>query len=118
MIAFFAGEIGSEVDHFEKLLVEGYLTITPPVVSEILSDPELKDDVESVICSLPRVPIKDGFWERVGYLRQHLLSRKRKAWLAGAMIAQVCIDHDLTLITRDADFKAYGKYSGLKILGC
>jgi len=39
----------------------------------------------------------------------------RKASLGDALIAQACIDSDVPLLTRGADFAAFAKLGGLKL---
>jgi predicted nucleic acid-binding protein len=41
---------------------------------------------------------------------------KTKAKLADTLIAQLCIDHEVPLITRDRDFSHFQKFCGLKLL--
>jgi predicted nucleic acid-binding protein len=35
--------------------------------------------------------------------------------LADALIAQSCIDHEISLIARDGDFRHFAKHCGLKL---
>jgi predicted nucleic acid-binding protein len=44
-----------------------------------------------------------------------LLARRLRARLADTLIAQSCIDNDVALITRDADFRHFAKYCGLRL---
>jgi predicted nucleic acid-binding protein len=44
------------------------------------------------------------------------LKRGRKAKLADTLIAQSCIDHQTTLVSRDQDFEIFKKLAGLKLL--
>ncbi len=62
------------------------------------------------------MPLGDGFWERAGLLRARIISGRRKARLADALIAQTCLDHDVPLITRDRDFRHFARVSALKLL--
>jgi predicted nucleic acid-binding protein len=48
-----------------------------------------------------------GFWWRAGELRANTLREGYKAKLADVLIAQSCIDHDVVLITNDADFRHF-----------
>ena len=65
------------------------------------------------IKELPVLFLSSGFWSRAGVLRAKILAKKLKARLADALIAQVCIDHNIPLITRDNDFRHYVKHAGL-----
>jgi predicted nucleic acid-binding protein len=60
--------------------------------------------------------IQDGFWERVGRLRVEVLAKRRKARLGDALVAQFCIDHDVPLLTRDHDFRAFVDIENFKIV--
>ncbi|MBI1884327.1 MAG: PIN domain-containing protein [Chlamydiae bacterium] len=57
-----------------------------------------------------------GYWERAGFLRSHLLAKGEKARLADTLIAQSCLAHGIPLITRDQDFKRFAHASELKLL--
>lgn len=46
-----------------------------------------------------------------------MLSQQLKAKLADTLIAQSCLDHDVTLVTRDDDFRHFAAARGLKLLG-
>ncbi len=60
--------------------------------------------------------ISEGYWDRAGQLRSKVMSHKRRARLADSLIAQTCLDHDLALITRNADFRAFAAFGGLKLV--
>jgi len=90
--------------------------VLPPVVlSELLSDPGLPRAVRPLFVGLPMLPLSDGYWERAGLLRARVLAGRRKARLADALIAQSCLDHDIELVTRDADFRHFASAVGLKL---
>ena len=106
-ISFFEGEQGDDVLALTRALQSRQVVMPPPVLTELLSDPELSASVARTLLELPLVALKDGFWHRAGKLRAKVLARKRKARLGDALIAQCCIDADIALITRDGDFKAF-----------
>jgi predicted nucleic acid-binding protein len=106
-ISFFEGEQGDDVLALARALQSRQVVVPPPVLTELLSDPELSASVAQTLMELPLVALKDGFWHRAGKLRAKVLARKRKARLGDALIAQCCIDADIALITRDGDFKAF-----------
>ena len=64
----------------------------------------------------PRLPLKEGYWERAGALRATLIAACGKAPLADALIAQCCLDHGLRLVSRDADFRHFVRVAGLQLL--
>ncbi|HET8635820.1 MAG TPA: PIN domain-containing protein [Acidobacteriaceae bacterium] len=106
-ISFFEGQPGEDVVALTRALEARQVVMPPPVLTELLSDPVLSPSVARTLLELPLVPLKDGFWHRAGILRAKALARKRKARLGDALIAQCCIDADISLITRDGDFKAF-----------
>ena len=114
-ISFFEGDDGADVAALTKALQARQVVMAPPVLTELLSDPELSPSVAHLLLELPLVPLKDGFWQRAGKLRSRALVRKRKARLGDALIAQCCIDADIPLITRDRDFKAFAEALKLKL---
>ncbi len=40
--------------------------MTPPVLTELLSDPGISSEVSKSLCELPLVELQSGFWERAG----------------------------------------------------
>lgn len=112
-IAFFRDDPGADVDHLRRALVEGTAVLPPSALAELLSDRHLPEELEYLLLHLPLLPLLDGYWERVGYLRRRLLEAGRKAKLADVLIAQCCIDHGTLLLTRDADFQTFVRYCDL-----
>jgi len=115
LIAYLSGSKGGDVDAVEFALRQKQAVLPPVVLSELLSDPKLSPATAEAFKGLPRLPLLDGYWERVGYLRSQIIRRGRKVPLADALIAQSCMDHDVPLLTRDADFRNFG-HAGLKLL--
>jgi len=107
-ISFFEGVQGEDVVALTRAIEARQVVMPPPVLAELLSDPELSPSVAQTLLELPLVALKDGFWHR-GKLRARALARKKKARLGDALIAQCCIDADIALITRDGDFKAFSQ---------
>ena len=69
-----------------------------------------------MLLSIPILELMAGFWERAGRTRAELIRRKLKPKLADTLIAQVCIDHSVTLHARDTDFRPFAKYAGLQLV--
>ena len=113
-ISFFEGERGDDVAALARALQSRQVVMPPPVLTELLSDPELSASVAQTLLELPLVALKDGFWQRAGRLRAKVLAHKRKARLGDALIAQCCIDAGVALITRDGDFEAFA--AGLNLV--
>jgi predicted nucleic acid-binding protein len=115
MVAYLSGQPGTDIEVLDRAL-ELHLAVLPPVViAEILSDPALSGEAATFVRSLPRLEIHDGYWERAGLLRRRVLGRKLKARLGDALVAQSCLDHKTSLITRDRDFRHFAREVGLRL---
>jgi predicted nucleic acid-binding protein len=112
-ISFFEGDTGADVAALAAALGARQVVMPPPVLTELLSDPAISKPVARMLLDLPLMKLEEGFWQRAGLLRATALAKKRKARLGDALIAQCCIDADVKLITRDADYKAF--VGGLKL---
>lgn len=112
---YLAGFPGAHSGVVARAIAEHEATISPIVLAEALSKPDLAPRAEEIILSLPVLPIHDGYWSRTGFLRASILRAKLKANLADSLIAQACIDNDLPLITYDDDFRNFVR-AGLKLL--
>ena len=116
MIAFLNGDSGPDVDKLDWAL-ENSLAVLPPVVlCELLSDPDLNDDVREIFKSLPTLELQDGYWERTGDLRSRVLKKGKRARLADSLIAQSCIDYEIPIISRDLDFRHFASESTLELV--
>jgi predicted nucleic acid-binding protein len=87
----------------------------PVVLAELFSDPLRNVQAKKSLLALPLLTLLPGFWERAGLTRAELLKHKIKPKLGDTLIAQVCIDHNITLHSRDADFRPFAKYAGLQL---
>lgn len=115
LVSFFKGDSGKDVDEIDAALEAKNLILSPVVLTEILSDTKLKESLKKTLSELPTLEIKDGFWERAGNNRAKILSKGLKARLGDILISQFCIDHNISLITRDSDFKKFHELIRLKI---
>lgn len=115
LIAFLSGAAGRDVDAIDRALGDQQLCLPPVVLTEIFSDPKLPRQLAILLRQIPVLEVTDGFWERAGRLRSMLIARKRCARLADTLIAQICLDSDMVLITRDLDFNAFAEIADLKI---
>jgi predicted nucleic acid-binding protein len=75
-------------------------------LTEVLSDPKLPSDVSEAHLELPLFEVTPGYWQRASALQAKVLSKRRKARLGDALIAQSCIDRRIPLLARDRDFRA------------
>jgi predicted nucleic acid-binding protein len=115
-IAFLEGDAGEDAELLDRALQDRQVLMVPVVLTEVLSDRMLPSEVSQTLSELPLVEIGTGYWQRAGELRAKVLSKRRKARLGDALIAQSCIDHDLPLLTRDRDFRAFAAAAGLDLV--
>ena len=106
-VAYLSGAPGADLDLVEQALTDRQACLLPVVLSELLSDPVLPRRLQALFLELPLLPLIEGYWERAGRLRARVLARRRKARLADTLIAQSCLDHDVLLVSRDADFRTF-----------
>jgi predicted nucleic acid-binding protein len=97
-------------------LMDKTVVLSPFVLAELFSDPKLEPQDAADLRQLPLLAITEGFWERAGRLRADVFRKNYRPKLVDTMIAQCCIDHDVRLLTRDRDFRAFAKYGGLVLL--
>lgn len=116
LIAYLSGSTGADVDAIDRSLGDNQLCLPPVVLAELLSEPKLSEAVAATLRAIPLLGITEGFWDRAGALRASLMARKRHARLAETLIAQTCLDHDVVLITRDADFRLFRRFAALKLV--
>jgi hypothetical protein len=115
-VAFLEGGRGEDVELLDRALQERQVLMVPIVLTELLSDPKLPASVADTLSDVPMIEIAAGFWQRAGALRAKVLSKRRKARLGDALIAQTCIDGGIPLLTRDRDFRAFVDAAGVDIV--
>jgi hypothetical protein len=117
-IAYFQGSQGVDKDTqlLDEALRDRQVVMVPVVLTELLSDPKLPRQVAQVLSEIPTVEVGPGYWQRAGVLRSKVIAKRRKARLGDALIAQICLDHDVPLLTRDRDFRAFAGVAGLDLL--
>lgn len=115
-IAFFQGDAGKDVEMLDRSLENRQVLMAPPVLTELLSDPKITQEVSSTLSELPLIEIQPGFWNRAGALRASVLAKRRKARLGDSLIAQACLDAGIPLVTRDRDFRGFAEAAALDIL--
>jgi predicted nucleic acid-binding protein len=114
LVAYLSGEAGDDVSRIEAAMSVGELRLPPPVLSELLSKPDLSQ-LEGLLAEIPLMHLAEGFWNRAGLTRRILLLRGVKAALADSLIAQCCIDADVPLIARDRNYRHFERWCGLKL---
>ena len=115
LIAYLQGDDGRDVDLVDQALIDQIGVLSPVTVVELLSDPQLSSALRQTIIEIPTLHIGEGFWERAGLLRAKVLRTGRRANLADTLIAQSCLDHQATLITRDRDFNIFASVARLRL---
>jgi predicted nucleic acid-binding protein len=115
-MAFYRGDAGEDVEALTQALSDRNVALSPMVLAEIFSDPELSDRDGDDLRELPLLDIPAGFWERAGKLRAALLRLRYRPRLIDTLIAQLCIEHDAVLLSRDSDFLPFARHAGLKLI--
>ena len=112
---YISGVVGRDTRILQDGLESDTLYLPHVVITELLSNPALRDDAKEIILAVPRLPITSGYWERAGLMRADLAVRVRKHYLGDCLIAQSCIDNEVPLITYDRDYRHF-QVAGLKLL--
>jgi predicted nucleic acid-binding protein len=115
-IAFLEGAPGQDAQLLERALRDRQVLMIPAVLTELLSGPLLSSGAAETLSEIPMVEVEPGYWRRAGLLRAKVLSKRRKARLGDALIAQTCIDRGIALLTRDKDFRAFADAAELNLV--
>jgi predicted nucleic acid-binding protein len=115
-IAFLEGAPGPDTQLLERALRDRQILMIPVVLTELLSDPVLSSPVAETLSEIPLIEVEPGYWQRAGLLRAKVLSKRRKARLGDALIAQTCLDRSVALLTRDKDFRAFADAARLNLV--
>ena len=115
-IAFLEGDSGQDVQLLGRALADHEVWMIPVVLTELLSDPGLSSGVAETLAEVPVIELESGYWQRAGALWAKVLSKRRKARLGDALIAQTCIDCGMALVTRDRDFRAFAAAARLNLV--
>jgi predicted nucleic acid-binding protein len=114
-IAFITGEAGWDVELLDRALKAQHVLMIPVVLTELFSDPKMSTDVQERLSGIPLIQIEEGYWRRAGRYRAALLAKGRRARMADALIAQICLDAGISLITRDRDFRGFAEGTKLRL---
>jgi predicted nucleic acid-binding protein len=115
-VAFLEGAGGEDAKLLDRALEDRQVLMVPVVLTELLSDPKLPSSVAETLAEVPLVEIGPGYWQRAGALRARVLAKSRKARLGDALIAQICIDQGIPLLTRDQDFRTFAETADLDLV--
>ncbi|WP_339914576.1 PIN domain-containing protein [uncultured Brevundimonas sp.] len=114
LIAFFAGDKAADTAAIASAAIEEQLSLPPIVQFEIFSG-AVPATHRDLIANATLLELQPGYWQRAGLMRLALQKRGLKARAADCLIAQCCIDADVSLITRDRDFRHFATHCGLKL---
>lgn len=114
-VAYLQGQRGDDIQLLDEASMAAQVFMPPVVLTELLSDPNLRPDAARLLADVPLMEITAGYWERAGVLRRRVLAKGRKARLGDALIAQSCLDGGIALITRDRDFRAFSEAACLNL---
>ncbi len=115
-VAFLEGTAGEDVELLDQALRDRQVLMVPAVLTELLSDPDIGEQVAQILVELPAIEIVEGYWRRAGELRAKVLRKRRKARLGDALIAQSCVDQKIGLVTRDSDFRNFAETAALDLV--
>ena len=108
LVAYFSGEEGRDVDLVDRALQSGAVFLPCVCYSELLASPNLPKDMGVLLQSMPILYSNNpDFWQRVGHYRCELIKNGKKSRLADTMIATLCMDYHMSLLTRDRDFRHF-----------
>ena len=110
---------GASFPIVDDSLKEGSLNLPPIIVSELLSaklNPTSKKQLIDFLLDLKFINCDFSHWIRVGELRSFFARKGITISTPDAHIAQVCIDEDSYLITRDKIFTQIAKIIKLKLV--
>jgi len=116
LIAYLGGRNRADTRLVHEALERGEAVLPPVVVTEVLSQPGLPQIVVDLLQTISTLELTDGYWQRAGATRARVAAKGRRARLADTLIAQVCLDHDVTLVTNDADFRAFASIARLRVV--
>jgi predicted nucleic acid-binding protein len=112
---FLKREGTADSDLVRKALIDGNLVLSPVVVAELFSSPNMTATLKAALQDVPVLELLPGFWERVGTNQATLLRAGKKASLADSMIATCCLDHDIAIIARDSDYRHFTEHFELVV---
>jgi predicted nucleic acid-binding protein len=115
-ISFFEIAPGQDTELLERAIRDRQTLMIPAVLTELLSDSLLGSADAQTLAAVPVIDLEPGYWHRAGLLRAKVLSKRRKARLGDALIAQACLDRNIPLLTRDQELRAFADASQLDLI--
>jgi hypothetical protein len=78
-IGFFEGDTGEDTEMLAKALGDRQVVMSPPVLTELLSDPELSSSAARTLSEVPLIDIEFGYWPARGYAPQSSLDAETQS---------------------------------------
>jgi predicted nucleic acid-binding protein len=110
--------LGETFGVIEEAMTAGTLYLAPLVIAELLSGELTPAQRESMFHLLQEYPLCDTplrHWMGVGGLRRALRSRGVNVTIPDAHVAQLALELDAELVTRDAIFPRIAAYTPLRL---
>ncbi len=110
---------GAEVAVLTRAIDSGEtLWTTGLILQELLqgfSGPKAREQIVDHFSALPLIVPDRTDHIQAAELRNHCRRKGVQAGTIDALLAQLCIRHDLTMLTTDDDFRHVAKHSALKV---
>jgi len=110
--------LGETYRVLEDAMTDGTLYLAPLVIAELLSGELTFTHRESLFHLLQEYPLCDtplAHWMAVGGLRRVLRSRGVNVTIPDAHVAQLALELDAALVTRDDVFRRIADYTPLRL---
>ena len=107
-----------EVEALRAAILDGYVVTTGLVLQELLqggSGPKHRDAIVQRFGALPFIPPDREDHIEAAALRNTCRRAGVQIGTIDALLAQLCIRHDLTLLSADHDFRLIAKHAPLRI---
>ena len=109
-----------ETDHLQKALLDGDLIVTTGLVlQELLQGFNGPKAAEQLIERFADIPLLSPTREThiaAANLRNHCRRNGVQAGTVDALIARLCIENDIQLLTTDQDFRHIARFSKLRVM--
>ena len=115
VIGYLKGQSDPRIERLVVAIDDRALWLPPPVIAELRAGATISARLDGLLDDAPMLALMDGFWDRAGRTRRFLLAKGLKARMIDAMVAQCCIDADVSLIALDSDFSHFETHCGLKL---
>jgi predicted nucleic acid-binding protein len=117
-VDFFRGSSPAALKHqAAKLIEDERATLCEPVLFELLraAPAAARKNIQAQLDLIPLVSTPHGLWRDAAQLGQKCLARGFVPPAMDVLIAQVCLAHNLELVTYDQHFPAIARVSPLRV---